>query len=135
MERLARGAVAVSMAWRSSPRTAAAWIGVLGVAALLPVAVAWVGKEIVDAVVAGEVERALAWVVGELLLVACMAAAQRGGSMLKALLGVRLGLSLNLEILRKAPDARAAALSRSRVLRSAHTRATRGDASAIGRGR
>jgi ATP-binding cassette subfamily B protein len=69
---------------------------------LLPVAVVWVGKEIVDAVVAADVERALAWVVAELGLVACVAAAQRGASMLRSLLGVRLGLSLNLEILRKA---------------------------------
>jgi ATP-binding cassette subfamily B protein len=100
--RLVRGAIAVRMAWRSSPSTAALWIAVLGVGALLPVAVVWVGKEIVDAVVAADVERALAWVVAELGLVACVAAAQRGASMLRSLLGVRLGLSLNLEILRKA---------------------------------
>lgn len=100
--RLERGAVAVKMAWRSSPRTAALWISVLGVGALLPVGVAWVGKEIVDAVVAGEVDRALGWVMAELLLVACVAAAQRSASMLRSLLGVRLGLALNLQILRKA---------------------------------
>jgi hypothetical protein len=63
LDRIRRGAVAVRMAWRSSPPTAALWIAVLGVGAVLPVAVAWVGKEIVDAVVAGEVERALWWVV------------------------------------------------------------------------
>jgi ATP-binding cassette subfamily B protein len=100
--RLGRGVVAVRMAWRSSPSTAAAWISVLGVSALLPVGIAWVGKAIVDAVVAGEVERALWWVVAELLLVASVAAAQRAASMLRSLLGVRLGLALNLEILRKA---------------------------------
>ncbi|HVI03120.1 MAG TPA: ABC transporter ATP-binding protein, partial [Enhygromyxa sp.] len=100
--RLGRGAQAVRMAWRSSPGTAALWIGVLALASLLPVGIAWVGKSIVDAVVAHDVSRALFWVVIEMLLVACMAAAQRGGGMLRALLGVRLGLSLNLEILRKA---------------------------------
>jgi ATP-binding cassette subfamily B protein len=102
LDRIRRGTVAVKMAWRSSPPTAALWIAVLCVGAVLPVAVAWVGKEIVDAVVAGEVERALAWVVAELVLVACVAAAQRSASMLRSLLGVRLGLALNLEILRKA---------------------------------
>jgi ATP-binding cassette subfamily B protein len=102
LDRLRRGAVAVAMAWRSSPPTAALWIAVLGIGALLPIGVVWVGKQIVDAVVAAEVERALWWVVAELVLVACVAAAQRGGSMLRSLLGVRLGLSLNLQILRKA---------------------------------
>jgi ATP-binding cassette subfamily B protein len=102
LDRLRRGAIAVAMAWRSSPPTAALWIAVLGIGALLPIGVVWVGKQIVDAVVAAEVERALWWVVAELVLVACVAAAQRGGSMLRSLLGVRLGLSLNLQILRKA---------------------------------
>ncbi|MFO7567879.1 MAG: ABC transporter ATP-binding protein [Enhygromyxa sp.] len=100
--RLGRGAQAVAMAWRSSPRTAALWIAVLALAALLPVAIAWVGKAIVDAVVAGDVSLALTWVLVEMLLVATMAAAQRGGGMLRALLGVRLGLAVNLQILRKA---------------------------------
>ena len=100
--RLGRGAQAVAMAWRSSPRTAALWIAVLAFAAVLPIAVAWVGKVIVDAVVAGDVRAALIWVVTEMLLVASQAAAQRGGTMLRTLLGVRLGLMVNLEILRKA---------------------------------
>jgi ATP-binding cassette subfamily B protein len=100
--RLGRGAQAVLMAWRSSPGTAALWISVLAFAALLPVGIAWVGKAIVDAVVAHEVRLALAWVLVEMSLVACMAAAQRGGGMLRALLGVRLGLAVNLQILRKA---------------------------------
>lgn len=100
--RLGRGAKALAMAWRSSPITAALWIGVLAFAALLPVGVAWVGKAIVDAVVAREVSHALGWVVVEMLLVGCLGAAQRGASMLRGLLGVRLGLAVNLEILRKA---------------------------------
>lgn len=100
--RLGRGAQAVRMAWRSSPGTAALWIALLTVAALLPVAVAWVGKAIVDAIVAQEVDVALAWVAVEMLLVAAIGAAQRGASTLRGLLGVRLGLAVNLEILRKA---------------------------------
>lgn len=100
--RLGRGAQAVAMAWRSSPRTAALWIVTLAFAALLPVAIAWIGKAIVDAVVAREVTHALTWVVVEMLLIASMGACQRGSGMLRALLGVRLGLTVNLEILRKA---------------------------------
>jgi ATP-binding cassette subfamily B protein len=100
--RLGRGAQAVLMAWRSSPRTAALWISVLALGSLLPIGIAWVGKSIVDAVVARDVTLALTWVLIEMSLVACMAAAQRGGGMLRALLGVRLGLGVNLQILRKA---------------------------------
>jgi ATP-binding cassette subfamily B protein len=100
--RLGRGARAVQMAWRSSPATAGLWIALLMVAALLPIAIAWVGKAIVDAIVAREVELALTWVVVEMLLVAGVGVAQRGASTLRGLLGVRLGLTVNLEILRKA---------------------------------
>lgn len=100
--RLGRGAQAVRMAWRSSPATAGLWIGLLLIAALLPVAVAWVGKAIVDAIVAQDARRALIWVIVEMLLVAGIGVAQRGASTLRGLLGVRLGLGVNLEILRKA---------------------------------
>ena len=100
--RLGRGAQAVRMAWRSSPATAGLWIGLLLFAALLPVAVAWVGKAIVDAIVAQDARLALTWVIVEMLLVAGIGVAQRGASTLRGLLGVRLGLSVNLEILRKA---------------------------------
>lgn len=99
--RLARGAAAVRMAWRSSPATAGLWIALLGFAALLPIAIAWAGKGIVDAVVARDVDAALAWVLVELLFVAALGAALRGASTVRALLGVRLGLAVNLEILGK----------------------------------
>src|SRR5690606_4968609 len=51
---------------------------------------------------AGEREAVLGWVIAEMLLVAAAAAAARGAAMLRALLGVRLGLAVNLDILRKA---------------------------------
>ncbi|MBK9264114.1 MAG: ABC transporter ATP-binding protein [Polyangiaceae bacterium] len=99
--RLARGAKAVGMAWRSSPSIAGAWIGAIGITAVMPIAIVWVGKAIVDSVVARDAKRAIAWVVAELLLVASMAAAQRGAALLRSLLGVRLGLTVNFEILQK----------------------------------
>jgi ATP-binding cassette subfamily B protein len=100
--RLARGARAVRMAWTAAPTTAALWIALLLISALLPIFVAWVGKAIVDAIVAHDSSLALSWVLVELLLVATIGAAARGASTLRGLLGVRLGLSVNLEILRKA---------------------------------
>jgi len=102
--RLGRGARAVRMAWRASPTTAALWIAVLALAAVLPVVIAWVGKSIVDAVVARDVSLTLTWVLVEMALVAALGLAHRTASTLRALLGVRLGLAVNLEILRKTQD-------------------------------
>lgn len=92
------------MAWRSAPTIAALWIGALALAALAPIAVAWVGKAIVDAIVAHELTRTVTWVLVEMLLLAGLGVLQRVASTLRALLGVRLGLAVNLEILRKAQD-------------------------------
>lgn len=100
--RLQRGATALRMAWDSAPPTAAAWISATALLAVLPLLIAWVGKAIVDAVVARDLEPALAWVVAELLLMALVGATQRGAGMLRGLLAIRLGLFVNLKILRKA---------------------------------
>jgi ATP-binding cassette subfamily B protein len=89
------------MAWRASPGTALAWIGLLLLIALLPIAIARVGKAIVDAVMARQVTRAVGWVLAEMLVMASLGAANRGATMLRTLLGVRMALSVNLEILRK----------------------------------
>lgn len=99
--RLARGARAVGMAWRSSPGIAGAWIAAIAITSVMPIAIVWVGKTIVDSVLAQDVKRAMAWVVVELVLMAAMAASQRGAALLRSLLGVRLALTVNYEILQK----------------------------------
>src|SRR5689334_9100860 len=100
--RLGRSVQALRMTWDGSPATAGLWLAVLGVSSLLPLGVAWTAKAIVDAVVAQRARDALAWVLIELVLIVSLGAAQRAGSVLRSLLGTRLGLSLNLRILRKA---------------------------------
>lgn len=100
--RLARGAAALRMAWASAPRIAAAWISALALLSLLPLAVAWVGKAIIDAVLAQQTETALAWVALELLFMATIGATHRAAAVLRSLLGIRLALFVNLQILRKA---------------------------------
>lgn len=90
------------MAWAGDPRTASAWIGCTAVVAVLPLVAAWVGKAIVDAVVAGALEAALGWVALELVVMAALGLAQRGGGVLRSLLGVRMALCVNLRILGKA---------------------------------
>ncbi|MCY1060243.1 ABC transporter ATP-binding protein [Nannocystis sp. SCPEA4] len=102
--RLARGARAVQMAWRSAPTLAALWIAALAIAALVPVAVAWVGKVLVDAILARATGEALAWLFVEMLLVVVLGLAQRAASTLRGLLGVRLGLAVHREILQRTLD-------------------------------
>src|SRR5262245_36888335 len=100
--RIRRGGEARRMAGGGSPTTAGLWILALGMSSLLPLAVAWPAKAIVDAAVAKRTSEALGWVLVELLMMASLGAVQRGASVLRALLGTRLGISVNLRILRKA---------------------------------
>lgn len=100
--RLGRGREALRMAWTGDPRAASAWIGCTAAVAVLPLVAAWVGKAIVDAVVAGALEAALGWVALELVVMAALGLAQRGGGVLRSLLGVRMALCVNLRILGKA---------------------------------
>ena len=107
MASLGRGSFAqtprtVGLVWR------AARAGTLGIAALtlanavLPLGVAYVGKRLVDAVVAGNQAEALRWVAVELALVALLAASSQGSSLLRQVVGGKLGLGINVAILTKA---------------------------------
>jgi ATP-binding cassette subfamily B protein len=75
---------------------------------LLPAGIAWVGARIVDAVVAAMASTAhptaqvMRWVLFEGLLVAALAAVQRGLSLCQALLRAQLGQRVNVMILEKA---------------------------------
>lgn len=97
------------MVWTTSQGLSLA-LGLLSLlAGVLPAAVAWVGKLIVDAVVraaatgAAEDQRAaLTWVAVELGLVAVLAGAQKGLSTCQQLLRARLGQRVNEMILEKA---------------------------------
>jgi len=100
--RLWRGGQALRMAWACAPGTAAAWMALFGLSAVLPLGIAWVGRIIVDAVVRHDGRQALAAVLVELFLVAALGAAGRAGGVLRSLLGARLGLFVSLQILRKA---------------------------------
>ena len=71
-------------------------------ASALPVAVAWAGKRIVDAVVVSQRDEALFWVLVELGLVAGLALSGRGLGLLRSVLGARLALDINVLILEKA---------------------------------
>lgn len=99
---------ALELVWSTSrPLTIALGLLTL-IAGALPAAVAWVGAQIVDAVVAaiqaGGIDgtRVVEFVVLEGLLVAAIAAAQRGLSTSQSLLRAQLGQRVNVMILDKA---------------------------------
>jgi ATP-binding cassette subfamily B protein len=92
----------LKLVWRSSPAGSVA-LGVLTVvAAIVPLGIAWVGKAIMDAVVAGSRELTLRWVLVELALVASQSLLQRGLGLIRQLLGARLSIDINVAILEKA---------------------------------
>jgi len=103
---------ALELVWSTSPTLTITLGALTFVAGLLPAATAYVGQLIVDAVVAsvsareaggqGQTAGVLGYIVIEGVLVAAMAAAQRGLSVCESLLRVRLGHRVNVLILEKA---------------------------------
>jgi ATP-binding cassette subfamily B protein len=96
---------ALALVW-STNRGLTAALALLSVAAgLLPAAIAYVGKLIIDAVMsprADASQRALQFVAAEMALVLVLALAQRGNQMLRSLLRAELGHRVNELILQKA---------------------------------
>ncbi len=92
----------LGLVFRSS-RSGTLLVGGLSlVASLLPLAVAYVGKRIIDAVVARSAAQALRWVIAELGCVAAMSLASQGLALVRQIVGARLGLDINLLILKTA---------------------------------
>lgn len=100
---------AVRLVWQTSPRLTIALALLTLVAGILPAAVAYVGKLIVDGVVlaletgaAADREAALYWVAAEAGLVAALAGMRRGIEVCTSLLRAQLGHRVNVLILEKA---------------------------------
>ncbi len=103
---------AVELVWSTSRRLTVAFAVLTLLAGVLPAAVAWVGKLIVDAVVAAmavheatgetQLDAILRYVGVEALLVALLAATQRGINVCRSLLRAMLGNRVNTMILEKA---------------------------------
>ncbi|APR84392.1 ABC transporter, ATP-binding/permease protein [Minicystis rosea] len=92
----------LKLVWRSSPGGSVALGALTLVAAILPLGIAYVGKAIVDAVVARSTEAALRWVLVELALMAAQGLVLRSLGLVRSLLGARLGIDINVAILEKA---------------------------------
>ncbi len=101
-ESFAHTPATLRLVWQSS-RLSTTLLGLLTLAvATLPVAMVWVGKLIVDAVVAHSTRATLRWVLVELGVVALLALASRVLGLVRGLLGARLSLDINARILEKA---------------------------------
>ncbi len=97
---------AVELVWSTSRSLTVALAVLTIIAGVLPASVAFVGSRIVDSVVAamrtGASARVLEFVLLEGILVAAIAAAQRGISFCQSLLRAQLGQRVNVMILEKA---------------------------------
>jgi len=99
---------ALELVWTTNRRLTFALGGLTLLAGVLPAGIAWVGALIVDAVVAAigaggiESSRVVEYVVVEGVLVASLAAAQRGLNTCQSLLRAQLGQRVNVMILEKA---------------------------------
>ena len=93
---------ALGMVWRSSPPLTVALTVVSTAHALIAPTIAYVGKRIVDGVVAGSSRDALFWVGVELALVAGQAGVQRVNVLVQGVLGSRVGVDINTMILERA---------------------------------
>ncbi len=97
------------MVWRASPGLTGAMGAMTVAAALVPPSTAWAGKRIVDAVVARDGAHVLTWVAVEFGLVAVQTVLARALSLVSQVLGLRLGIDVNVAILEKAMSLRLAA--------------------------
>lgn len=90
------------LAWKSSPQSSMAIVVLTIASAAFPLAVAYVGKLIIDAIVAGNREAAIRWVVAEFAIVGSQSLVQRSLFLMRSLLGAKLGTDINVMILEKA---------------------------------
>ncbi len=101
-ESLAHTRQTLRLVWRSSPPQTIALGAFTLVGGLVPLGIAYAGKKIVDAVVAHDRGTTTRWVLVELGLVVAMALVQRGLGLVRSVLGLRLGVDINVTILEKA---------------------------------
>jgi ATP-binding cassette subfamily B protein len=99
---VAHSARAMALVWRSAPAGVVVLAVFTIVAAALPPLVAYVGKLIIDAVIAHDAARAVTLVALELGAVVALAGCERLLALVRQLVGLRLGIDLNVRILEKA---------------------------------
>jgi len=74
------------------------------VSAVLPLGIAWIGKRIIDSAVAHDTQKTVRFVLVELAIVAVLGLVSQGRDLVSSVLGARLSLDVNLDILAKATE-------------------------------
>ncbi|MGZ3712846.1 MAG: ATP-binding cassette domain-containing protein, partial [Bdellovibrionota bacterium] len=92
----------LALAWKASPNLGVAIVLLTLLSAALPPGLAYVGKLIIDAVVAKNVDRTVELVIVEFGIIAAITIVQRTLFLARTLLGNRLGINVNTMILQKA---------------------------------
>jgi ATP-binding cassette subfamily B protein len=92
----------LALVWRFTPGLLLGFALLTPLASILPIGIAYAGKRIVDAVIAASRPATLRWVAIELAIVAGQATVQRGLGLVRSLMGARLGVDINSQILEKA---------------------------------
>ncbi len=97
-------AQAMRLLWAIGPGRTFVYGLITAVDAVLPAAIAYVAKHIVDSVVAGSMEATLTWVGVECALVMLRSVLYHLDDFLRTLLGARLAIHVNTLIIEKALD-------------------------------
>jgi ATP-binding cassette, subfamily B, bacterial len=92
----------LALVWKFTPGLLLGFALLTPLASILPIGIAYAGKRIVDGVVAASRPITLRWVVVELAIVAAQATVQRGLGLVRSIMGARLGVDINSQILEKA---------------------------------
>jgi ATP-binding cassette subfamily B protein len=92
----------LALVWRASPGLTLSLALTTLATAMLPLGIAWIGKRIIDAAVAHDAHATLRYVGIELAIVSALALASQGRDLTSQVLGARLSLDVNLDILDKA---------------------------------
>lgn len=92
----------LALVWRAAPGGTTALAVLTVVVAFLPLTIAWAGKEIVDAVVAGSREQTLRWVLLELGAITTHVVVMRTLGLVQTLVGEKVSRDVNVVIIEKA---------------------------------
>lgn len=92
------------LVYRASPRLTLAFSGLTLIGAIVGPAMAWVGKEVVDAVLARSWPATQGWILAELLLVISRVMVTRGLRLCHDILGSRLSVDVNLAIMQRSTE-------------------------------
>lgn len=97
-----QGIHGVMLVWETSPKLTIFMAILTVIAGIIPAGIAWIGKELIDAVVAGVRPDVIQYLCVEAVLVAALAAVQRAQTTIQSLLRAQLSNLVNVRVLEHA---------------------------------